>query len=117
MKQELEALKQQVDEIAHAPQLHNNPTPQLHTATAQPANNETEEWLQAELVEENENNAADTPHSAPVTPSAQLLSMEDIEKETIRQALERNRGNRKQTSIDLKMPERTLYRKIKEYGL
>lgn len=44
-------------------------------------------------------------------------TMQQMEKETIRQALQRNKGNRKQTAAELNMAERTLYRKIKEYEL
>ena len=40
-----------------------------------------------------------------------------IEKEMIRKALERHHGKRKNAAQDLKISERTLYRKIKEYGL
>ena len=40
-----------------------------------------------------------------------------IEKEMIRKALERHHGKRKNAANDLKISERTLYRKIKEYGL
>lgn len=46
-----------------------------------------------------------------------LTTMEDIQRESIRLALERNNGSRKMTANELKMSERTLYRKIKEYGL
>ena len=44
-------------------------------------------------------------------------SLEETEKEMIRDALERNGGRRKQTATELKISERTLYRKIKDYGL
>lgn len=44
-------------------------------------------------------------------------SMGNVEKNTIIKALERNRQNRKLAARDLKISERTLYRKIKEYGL
>ena len=44
-------------------------------------------------------------------------SLEETEKEMIREALERNGGRRKQTAAELKISERTLYRKIKDYGL
>ncbi len=44
-------------------------------------------------------------------------SMEDVEKEAIRRALEKAGGNRKAAAASLGMGERTLYRKIKEYGL
>ena len=45
------------------------------------------------------------------------LTLEDTERETIRRALERNEGRRKATAQELNISERTLYRKIKEYGL
>ena len=44
-------------------------------------------------------------------------SLEDTERETIRESLERNGGRRKATAAELHISERTLYRKIKEYGL
>ena len=45
------------------------------------------------------------------------MSLEDTEKEVIRRSLERNGGKRKKTADELRISERTLYRKIKEYGL
>ena len=45
------------------------------------------------------------------------LSLDDVEKELIKKALERHNGKRKNAANDLKISERTLYRKIKEYGL
>ena len=44
-------------------------------------------------------------------------TLEDTEKETILRALERNGGVRKKAAQELHISERTLYRKIKEYGL
>ncbi|MCB9018469.1 MAG: sigma-54 dependent transcriptional regulator [Paludibacteraceae bacterium] len=45
------------------------------------------------------------------------FSLEDVEKDMIRKALERHNNRRKYAAQDLKISERTLYRKIKEYGL
>lgn len=53
-----------------------------------------------------------TPHEAPAS-----MTLEDTERETIRRSLERNGGRRKLTARELNISERTLYRKIKEYGL
>ena len=47
----------------------------------------------------------------------ETLSLDEVEKEMIRKALERHHGKRKNAAKDLKISERTLYRKIKEYGL
>lgn len=48
-------------------------------------------------------------HAEELTPAS--------EKEAIRQSLERNSGRRKAAAAELNISERTLYRKIKEYGL
>ena len=45
------------------------------------------------------------------------MTMEQIEAEVMRHALKRNKGNREKTAKMLGIGERTLYRKIKEYGL
>ena len=47
----------------------------------------------------------------------QLLSLEDQEKLSIQKALERSGGHRKLAADQLGISERTLYRKIKDYGL
>lgn len=57
------------------------------------------------------------PESAPATPSHSGPTLEDTERETIRRSLENNGGRRKATARELNISERTLYRKIKEYGL
>lgn len=44
-------------------------------------------------------------------------TVEDIEREAIRRALERNGGNRKAAAAEVGISERTLYRKIDAYGL
>ena len=44
-------------------------------------------------------------------------NLEEIEKDSIRRALERSNGNRKVAAEALGFSERTLYRKIKEYDL
>ncbi len=45
------------------------------------------------------------------------LSLVEREKDAIIKVLIRNRGLRKEAARDLGISERTLYRKIKEYGL
>jgi transcriptional regulator with PAS, ATPase and Fis domain len=47
----------------------------------------------------------------------ETLSLEDMERELVLKALEKHHGNRKKAAADLSISERTLYRKIKEYGL
>lgn len=45
------------------------------------------------------------------------LSLEDMERQMIKRTLEKYHGRRKQAAEELKISERTLYRKIKEYGI
>ncbi|GHT64165.1 sigma-54-dependent Fis family transcriptional regulator [Bacteroidia bacterium] len=55
-------------------------------------------------------------HEPDIFPTA-TMSLNEVEKEMIRKALERHKGKRRNAALDLKISERTLYRKIKEYGL
>ncbi len=47
----------------------------------------------------------------------ETLSLNEVEKDLIRKALEKHRGRRKAAAKDLNISERTLYRKIQRYGL
>lgn len=47
----------------------------------------------------------------------EVLSLQDSERDLIRKALEKHRNRRKYAARELGISERTLYRKIKEYGL
>jgi transcriptional regulator with PAS, ATPase and Fis domain len=47
----------------------------------------------------------------------EVLSLQDSERDLIRKALEKHRNRRKNAAQELGISERTLYRKIKEYGL
>jgi len=59
----------------------------------------------------------DTHEVVDVTATAPVTTLEETEKELIRRSLERNQGRRKTVAAELNISERTLYRKIKEYGL
>jgi DNA-binding NtrC family response regulator len=50
-------------------------------------------------------------------PAGAFESIEDMEKRLITEALERTNGNKRKAAMLLKISERTLYRKIKEYHL
>jgi transcriptional regulator with PAS, ATPase and Fis domain len=70
--------------------------------------------------EQHDSDAAEV-HDVNATPvdeeTQPVKTLEDTERETIIRSLERNCGKRKKTAAELKISERTLYRKIKEYGL
>ena len=49
--------------------------------------------------------------------SASDASLEEIEEKSIRRALERNDGNKQRAAEDLCISERTLFRKMRKYGI
>lgn len=57
------------------------------------------------------------PEEAFTSYGVEPTTLEETEKETILRSLERNGGIRKKAAQELNISERTLYRKIKEYGL
>ena len=45
------------------------------------------------------------------------LNLNDLGRKMVEKALERNGGNRKKAAQELGISDRTLYRRIKQYGL
>ncbi|OIP81676.1 MAG: sigma-54-dependent Fis family transcriptional regulator [Porphyromonadaceae bacterium CG2_30_38_12] len=64
----------------------------------------TDDFVEAEVYREDDNDA-------------QPQSLEEMETLMIRKTLDKYRGKRKPAADELKISERTLYRKIKEYGI
>ena len=58
-----------------------------------------------------------TAYSEADSPEPAFQSMRERERDAIRDALARNNGHRRAAADELKISQRTLYRKIKEYGL
>jgi transcriptional regulator with PAS, ATPase and Fis domain len=46
-----------------------------------------------------------------------VLTMDEMERRMISSSLDRNKGNRRLAAKELNISERTLYRKIKDFGL
>ena len=51
------------------------------------------------------------------TEEPETLNLSDLGRQTVEKALERNGGNRKKAAQELGISDRTLYRRIKQYGL
>ena len=51
------------------------------------------------------------------TDNQKPMTLEDMERQMIKKTLEKHRGKRKSAADELQISERTLYRKIKEYGI
>ena len=122
LKRDITELKSQMATASPIPSNHTpvtiNTTPATNShspVTITPSPVIADDFQTAEVIPEDETNAeeslkqpADDIHSA---------TMRDVQRETIRQALERNGYNRKLTAAELQISERTLYRKISEFGL
>ncbi len=78
------------------------------------------------LLEERGEHIAEPINALPVAPefidvevseAGPTLSVEDVQKELIKKVLKKHGGRKDLAAIELKMSTRTLYRKIKEYGI
>ena len=111
MRREMSSLKKQLDEVqsgqvAPSTQL---PTTQLAPANLSPLTTHlsplasaedaiAEEYIEPEREPEN-------------------LNLNDVSKQMLEKALERNHGNRRKAAQELGISDRTLYRRLKQYGL
>jgi DNA-binding NtrC family response regulator len=106
MKREMDMLKTQIEQLQKG-----------HDSRAK-IEDEIVEWEQGQVLPSSVVSMA--PEEIPevaVEEATKELKLSDMERETIRKALAHNGGNRKATAVELGLSERTLYRKIKEYGL
>ena len=115
MRREMSDLKKKLDEVqnnssATAPST--LPTTQLTPITTtppapfnvpQPTYTVAEDAVAEEYVE---------PERSPET-----LNLSDLSRQMLEKALERNNGNRKKAAQELGISDRTLYRRLKQYGL
>ena len=106
MRREMGALKKQMEEVRGNKQVTAEPLPTTQLAPIQPIqpitpaleDAEAEEYIEPEHEPEN-------------------LNLNDLGKQMLEKALERNHGNRKKAAQELGISDRTLYRRLKQYGL
>ena len=109
MRREMGAMKKQLEEVQGGKAVQAVPTESLSTTQLAPiqpiqpiapalVDAEAEEYI--EPVREPEN-----------------LNLNDLSKAMLEKALERNHGNRKKAATELGISDRTLYRRLKQYGL
>ena len=97
-------LKQEVDELKNKMSAQ-TPMPNIQVA-AQPVDQTPDDAVFTETVE-----------PEPVAESIDNHSLQAMEEKMIREVLNKYPRNRKAAAKELKISERTLYRKIKEYGI
>ena len=109
MRREMGAMKKQLEEVQGGKAVQAVPTESMPTTQLAPiqpiqpiatalVDAEAEEYI--EPVREPEN-----------------LNLNDLSKAMLEKALERNHGNRKKAATELGISDRTLYRRLKQYGL
>ena len=99
MRQEIAVLKKKLENERSS----TSPVSTMPAVTTRPTNylpREAEDAVAEEYVEPNNS-----------------LNLEAIEKQMLIKALERNNGNRKKAAEELGYSDRTLYRRLKQYGL
>ena len=99
MRQEIAVLKKKIENERGS----TSPVSTMPAVTTRPTNylpREAEDAVAEEYVEPNNS-----------------LNLEAIEKQMLIKALERNNGNRKKAAEELGYSDRTLYRRLKQYGL
>lgn len=107
MRREMSTLKKQIEDVQSVKTISTTdaiPTTQLASTTPiQPIaptleDAEAEEYVEPEKEPEN-------------------LNLNELGKQMLQKALERNNGNRKKAALELGISDRTLYRRLKQYGL
>jgi len=121
MRADISNLKQAVQSLAsgHMPEMNTAPVSSTQTGLARydnytpPASSAPrEESYTTEIMSEEETLDVESAEEG-----ADRLSLQDLEIDMIRKAIERHRGRRKEAAEELGISERTLYRKIKQFNL
>lgn len=101
MRREMSLLKKQLDDVQHAPTIGHAVTTAIAPITA--VTPPLEDAVAEEYVE---------PEHEP-----ESLNLSNLGRQMLEKALERNHGNRKKAAQELGISDRTLYRRLKQFGL
>ena len=98
MRREMSQLKKQMEDVKTTPSSAIQPIQPI-----QPINPIFEDAEAEEYIEP--------------TPEQENLNLSELSRQMLEKALERNNGNRKKAAQELGISDRTLYRRLKQYGL
>ena len=101
MRREMSQLKKQMEDVKTTPTSSIQPIQPINSI--QPISPMLEEAEAEEYIEP--------------TPEQENLNLNDLSRQMLEKALERNNGNRKKAAQELGISDRTLYRRLKQYGL
>ena len=110
MRREMSTLKKQIEDVqVSKPAQTPLPSTQLApiSSNVSPVNTQLSSFPSAEDAEAEEY----------VEPEMESLNLSDLGRQMLEKALERNGGNRKKAAQELGISDRTLYRRLKQYGL
>ena len=107
MRREMSALKKQLDDVQGRQSVTADPLPSTQIAPLRPISP-----LQPAMMEDAVAEEYVEPEKEP-----ENLNLSDLSKQMLEKALERNNGNRKKAAQELGISDRTLYRRLKQYGL
>ena len=102
MRREMGQLKKQMEDVQNKHTIIGAPTTSSITPI-QPIHPMMEEAEAEEYIEP--------------APEQENLNLNDLSRQMLEKALERNKGNRKKAAQELGISDRTLYRRLKQYGM
>jgi len=103
MRREMSTLKKQIEDVQTAPSTTVPASPTIPTIPTIPTTAPLEDAIAEEYVE---------PVKEP-----ENLNLDAWSRQALEKALDRNGGNRKKAALELGISDRTLYRRLKQYGL
>nr|WP_295349082.1 sigma-54 dependent transcriptional regulator [uncultured Prevotella sp.] len=110
LRRDMSSLRKQLDE---ARQLNGS----SGFATTQPLSHIQQASYPAPITHSNDNRPITEDAEVEEIHEAETLNLNDLGKQMVEKALERNNGNRKKAAKELGISDRTLYRRIKSYKL
>ncbi|MBR6842752.1 MAG: sigma-54-dependent Fis family transcriptional regulator [Prevotella sp.] len=118
MRQEISMLKKRIEEVQTAKPVGGHPSDSLPTTQLSPINT-VQPISSVSSVSPMHVTAEDAIAEEYVEPEKEPenLNLNDISKQMLEKALERNHGNRRKAAQELGISDRTLYRRLKQYGL
>ena len=103
MRREMSTLKKQIEDVQTVPSTTVPASPTIPTIPTIPTTAPLEDAIAEEYVE---------PVKEP-----ENLNLDAWSRQALEKALDRNGGNRKKAALELGISDRTLYRRLKQYGL
>ena len=108
MRREMSLLKKQIEDVQTKP-------PTIIGSSATPPMQPLQPLQSIQPVVANMEDAIAEEYIEPTT-TPENLNLSDLSRQTLIKALERNNGNRKKAAQELGISDRTLYRRLKQYG-